>query len=80
MQLQSLKQGDQYVTQFLHKAKALSDELKATNRLPFKISTSICLQGAQIRILRSSDKNAAPSTPVSCPELHNLLLNIVIIK
>jgi len=76
MQLQNLKQADLSATQYLQKAKLLSDELAAAGR-------PLCLSDFNIYIfkgLRPEFKDiittlSAMPEPVTYSELHNLLLN-----
>lgn len=76
MQLQNLKEGDLTVTQYLHKAKLISDELTAAGH-------PLCLADQNIYIfkgLRSEFKDivttlSARPQPVTFTKLHSLLLN-----
>nr|XP_016453895.1 PREDICTED: uncharacterized protein LOC107778192 [Nicotiana tabacum] len=75
MQLQNLKQDDLTVTQYLHKAKLISDELAAAGR-------PLCLADQNIYIfkeLRYEFKDivttlSARPEPVTFSELHSLIL------
>ncbi|KAF7143710.1 hypothetical protein RHSIM_Rhsim05G0062600 [Rhododendron simsii] len=76
MQLQNMRQGDKSVSSFLHRAKALSDELAAAGRPVSTADFNIYV----FRGLRSDFKDlvtnmAARHDDISFSELHALLLS-----
>ncbi|KAH7843592.1 hypothetical protein Vadar_018559 [Vaccinium darrowii] len=76
MQIQNIKQSDQTVTQFLHKAKALSDELTTADQ-PLSLAdfNIYVFWGLNASFRDLVTTLAARSTQVTFPELHSLLLS-----
>lgn len=83
IQLQSPKQGDLFVTQFLHKAKALSDELMTVSH-PFiylsKNSTFNVFKCLNSKFSDLITKLSTHPASITFPELHNLFLSDIFIN